>query len=513
MDTYIRDQVLRKNKLFDDPTSIFRRLGMFLYQGYVPTAFFNNANISEFHHVKDYHEQVVYDKNGKRVGTRKIDTLNMPKIVTSFLKRITMGEGYEFAIDNDEDGEKQKFFEDILSINNFDDAESDNLELMLNGGDKLLVIGYRRQSVRISYLNGFKFEVVEYEQGRAKSVVLYTDKVRQDEKNDKMYFYTLLEYHKLHDDDDEVEPYYEIRREIYQSQERYKLERGVRFNEHIGIFGNFEEHEQFDGVDVPMFVFTRSPYRNNKQLDTIRGLGLMINALDVNRSIDRTFDANNREIDKTKFQIIVPDEMLEHAYDKDGNTIDFYNTDTSWYSGLNAGDGFQFEPIIVSPPIRQEAYTAKLSQDLDIMCMQLGLSPGTLSFDKHLGRVTATQVVAEMDETHRTKVEIGNALTRGWREMIWSIYRYAKDVWKLIDWQMEKDDIKWELKDSVIIDDEAEFKKDMEAVREGLMPKREFLMKHYGLGDTEAEEWLSRIDSDDFEAFEDLIDAEEDAET
>ena len=512
MSTYIRDNVLRKHQLFDDPSSIFRRIGYYLYQGYLPSTVFENSGLAELEHKSDYSEEAVYDKNGKAIGKRRIDSLNVPKMVTNFLRRAIMGEGAMFSIDNDESGEKAEFFEEIIRKNNFYTAESDLIELMLNGGDMLHVIGYRRQQVKISFLNGFKFEIVEFEQGQAKSVVLFVEKVRFDKEKEKNMYYTMLELHRFKDDDDDVEPAYEIIREIYESGERYRLDRGVRFNEHVGMFGNFKDHELFPGVTEPMFSFTRLPYRNNKQLDTIRGLGLMINSMDVNRSIDIAYDANNQEIKNTKFKMLVPDEMLEHAYDKQGNMVSFYNSDKSAYVGLNAADGFQFNPIAVSPPIRQMEYTAKIKQDLDLLCMQLGLSPGTLSFDKHQGRVTATQVMSEMNETHRTRVEIADAITRSWRDLIWSIYNYSKEVWNLISWDMQYEDIRWELEDSVIIDDEAEFKKDLEAVRENLMPHREFLMKHYGLGDEEAEEWLSRVNQFDFSDI-DLGEADEDIET
>ena len=504
MGTFIRDKVLKKQRMFDDITSIYRRLSLFMYQGFVPNSIMHSDLTPELKAVDNYHEETVYDHKGNVVGKRKIDTLNIPKLATSMLRNLILGEGDDLSIDNDDSEEKVSFFKDILKKNYFYQNEADSIEIFLNTGDMLNTFALRKGEIKISYLNGFRFEVVEWEQGQPKSVVLYTERKQFDKKNNPVY-YTLLELHTCHEDDEE-ETYYDIRREIYEGPERYQLERGINYKEHIGLFGNLAEFEEFRGADVPMFVFTRLPIKNNKQIDTIRGIGLMTNSIDVLRNLDLAYDANNREIELTKTQIIVPDEMLEHGYDKDGNMINHYNKSTRWYSGLNAEDGFQFNPIIFNPTIRQPEYHAKIKQDLDLVCNQIGLSPGTFSFESGGAKMTATQVMVQADRTHRTRTEIGKAITQSWCELIWRIYKYAK-MWNLINWEMEYEDIKWELRDAVIIDDEALFQRDMLAVQAELMPKKEFLMRHYKLSDTEAEEWLDELETP---GFGDLLDVDED---
>lgn len=490
MGTYIRDKVLHRHRLFDDITSVYRRLGLFMYQGYVPNIVLDNDLTPELKSAGTFHDELVYDHKGNVTGKRKIDTLNLPKQITSMMRNLILGEGNEFNIDNDESEEKYNYFRNVLLDNHFDINVADQIEIFLNTGDMLNTFALRNGKVKISYLNGFRFEVVEYEQGRPKSVVLYSDRKVIDKKNNPVY-YTLLELHKINNDDED-NPFYEIRREVYEGRQRYELERGVNYKEHIGLFGNLKESEEFQGLDVPMFCYTRLPYKNNKQIDTIRGLGLMINSFDTLRNIDKTYDANNREIELTRTQVIVPDEMLEHGYDKDGNMINHYNSETKWYSGLNASDGFQFNPIVFNPQIRQEQYHAKIVQDLDLLCNQVGLSTGTFSFETGSTRLTATQVLLEQDRTHRTRTEIGNAIVEGWKKLIWYIYRYSK-MWGLISWDMDYEDIMWKLKDSIIVDDEAVFNQDLQAVQADIMPKKQFLMKHYNLSEEEAEEWLDDV--------------------
>lgn len=505
MNTYIRDQVLHKQRMFDDITSIYRRLALYMYQGFVPNAIMHSDLTPELKAIDTYHEQEVYDHKGNAVGKRKVDTLGIPKLATSLFRNLILGEGDDFSIDNDESGEKFEFFNDILKKNHFYQNEADSIEIFLNAGDMLNTFAMRNGEIKISYLNGFRFEIVEWEQGQPKSVVLYTERKQFDKKNNPVY-YTLLELHRLNDKDPDRK-FYEIRREIYEGRERYELERGVNYKEHIGLFGNLKEYEEFDGIEDPMFVFTRLPIKNNKQIDTIRGIGVMINSIDTLRNLDLSYDANNREIELTKTQIIVPDEMLEHGYDKEGNMINHYNKSTMWYSGLNAEDGFQFNPIVVNPTIRQEQYHQKIKQDLDLLCNQIGLSPGTFSFESGMGRMTATQVMVQADRTHRTRKEFGKTIVDGWKRMIWRIYKYAK-FWNLINWEMEYEDINWELNDSVIIDDEALFQRDLQAVMNDIMPKKKFLIKHYKLSDEEADEWLDELD---VPAFGDLL-APEDEE-
>lgn len=502
--TYIRDHVLHKQRMFDDITSVYRRLALYMYQGFVPNAVLHNDLTPELKAIDTYHEKELYDHKGNVIGKTKVDTLNIARLSTSLMRNLILGEGDDFTIDDDESGEKIAFFKNILKKNNFYQSQSDAIEIFLNAGDMLNTFALRNGEIKISYLNGFRFEVVEWEQGQAKSVVLYTDRKKFDDKNNPVY-YTLLELHRLNDDDPNRK-YYEIRREVYEGRERYELERGVNYKEHIGLFGNLKSYEEFDGIEEPMFVFTRLPIKNNKQIDTIRGVGMMINSIDTMRNLDLTYDANNREIEMTKTQVIVPDEMLEHGYDKDGNVINHYNTATKWYSGLNATDGFEFNPIVFNPQIRQEQYHAKIKQDLDLICNQIGLSPGTFNFESGVGRMTATQVVVQADRTHRTRTEIGKVITEGWCKLIWRIYEYAK-FWGLISWDMQYEDIKWQLNDAVIVDDEALFQRDMQAVQADIMPKKQFLMKHYNLSDTEADEWLEELDT---MAFGEALDIDED---
>jgi len=498
MNSYIRDKVLHKQRMFDDITSVYRRLSLYMYQGFVPNAVLHNDLTPELKAMDTYHEKEVYDHKGNVVGKGKIDTLNIPRLSTSLLRNLILGEGDDFYINNDTDNaDKLKFFKDILKHNHFYQNMADNIEIFLNTGDMLNTFALRNGEIKISYLNGFRFEIVEWEQGRPKSVVLYTDRKQFDKKNNPVY-YTLLELHRLNDDDPDGK-FYEIRREVYEGRERYELERGVNYKEHIGLFGNLKEYEEFVGTDDPMFVYTRLPIKNNKQIDTIRGVGIMINSIDTLRNLDLTYDANNREIEMTKTQVIVPDEMLEHGYDKDGNMINHYNTATKWYSGLNATDGFEFNPIVFNPQIRQEQYHQKIKQDLDLVCNQIGLSPGTFSFEAGVGRMTATQVVVQNDRSHRTRTEIGKSITDGWRRLIWRIYEYAK-FWNLINWDMEYEDIVWELNDAVIIDDEALFQRDLQAVQADVMPRKQFLIKHYKLSDEEADEWLADLDVAEFGA-------------
>lgn len=490
MATKIRDEVLRKNRLFDDTTSIYRRVALYMYQGFVPNAALDTSEVPELKAIGTYHEEQLYDHKGNPVGKRKIDTLNVPKLVTSTMKNLVLGEGYEVSIDDDESGEKYKWFMNLLKDNHFDANESDLVEVMLNTGDKLNAFAFRNGKIKLSYLNGFRYEVVEWEQGIPKSVVFFTDKRMLDKQSAELKYYTLLELHTL-----DEEGTYRIVREIYEGSDRYILEKGVEFNEYVAMFGNMVDYEEFVGVGAPMFSFTRLPTKNNKQLDSIRGLGLLVNSIDTVRNLDLTYDANNREIEMTQTKVIVPDEMLEHGFDKSGNQINHYNNQTRWYSGLNAQDGTTFSPQIFNPTIRQEQYHAKIQQDLDLISLQVGMDPGALSFQGQGGTlaVTATQVMLQHDRTHRTRVEIGRAVAEGWKTLLVNVYQYAR-YYNLINWEMDPDELHIKLNDSIVIDQEALFQRDMTAVEKGLMPKKEFLMKHYNLGDEEADEWLSRTE-------------------
>jgi A118 family predicted phage portal protein len=57
-------------------------------------------------------------------------------------------------------------------------------------------------------------------------------------------------------------------------------------------------------------------------------------------------------------------------------------------------------------------------------------------------------------------------------------------------------DITINFNDGVFVDQDSKRAADLQAVQAQVMPKKQFLMRNYGLDEGEADEWLSQIDSE-----------------
>lgn len=486
---FIRDEILKSKTIFSDITSIYRNVATSLYKGFLPDSVLNvEDEAPELYYMQGFHEYKTYPGNSQLGVETKRKSLQMPYTASNHLTKLILAEGYEFKIENDNDSKKLDFYKELLRYNNWEELEQDNVELMIGTGDKMNSFYRVGNKIMFNYVPSNRFEITDWTNSTTTATVIITEK-KVTEKGKATYYY-MLEYHhnKVNIIQEVATTQYVIDREIYKGKERNNINEFCKWNKYARLFdAKLEEQETFDGLDVPMFVFTKTPIKNNKDFYSPRGISPTINALDVLYSLDSAYDANYTEIDFTRFQIAVPDEMLEEVMQEDGKTNKRYNTRKAMYTGLGQYGEYQFEPKIINPDIRQTAYTEKINMDLDLTATKYGVTPGSYRFDGK-SIMTATQVTSEKEASQRTRVDYGATIVKKWREFFYNISKYAKH-WGMIDWELNLDDIVIKLEDSVIIDDQVRFDRTMKGVEIGLVPKEIARQTEFGADDTEAKEW------------------------
>ena len=500
--------LLYDNMLYQDRTSMYRMWGLYLYQGFADGAFFNQKALpDELGHYNDFFTVKEYDHEGKELAQeRKKKTINMTYIVSTLIRTLVMNEGFQVTIDNDNNlgdddnpkYEKATFFDNVLKHNNFYSREGDLLEYTIAMGDNLKVIWFDpeeddpEKKPKISFVKGNKFEIVRHHNGQPKSVLVTTVKEVMEKtklgRKQKVYYH-LLELHEIKKEN------YQIKREIYKGESRYQLKHQLSFANTAHEFGLREgkETELFEDT-TPLFVYTRNPIANNKDLDSPRGLGMTINAADIMDAINTAFDRDTMETEDAAFKIILPQDWLNTTYDLDtGKNIRFFNAKTRMYAGVNAEDGAMTKPEVFAPTMRTEQYEQKIENGQKRFAKEIKISPQTFSYDPQT-QTTATQVKLEHGETHSLRNEIIKELRNKWGDMLYIIYKYGKRL-GVIDFELEREDIDIHFPDGVTIDDETKFKQDMEAVKGEVISKDTFRRRHYQMNSDESNAESEKIDN------------------
>jgi A118 family predicted phage portal protein len=155
-----------------------------------------------------------------------------------------------------------------------------------------------------------------------------------------------------------------------------------------------------------------------------------------------------------------------------------------------------------SVELRVDEHVAALNAFLSILCLQVGFSASTFSFDERGGMKTATEVISENSKTYKTIKTVQNQL----RPAIEHVVRNIIDVAILYGMQYEGQSVEslaaggYEVKvvfdDGVTQDRQTNINEGVMLVGAGLLSKYKFMTdKKYGQGltDKQAQEELARI--------------------
>ena len=152
---------------------------------------------------------------------------------------------------------------------------------------------------------------------------------------------------------------------------------------------------------------------NNLDDNSPLGVSLYANALGTLRALDIVFDGFVQEFRLGKKRIIVPERCIRTVVDPQTNQMRRYFDPTDEvYVAMNTStpndETFKIQDNSVE--LRVEEHVAALNAFLSILCLQLGFSPGTFTFDQKEGLKTATEVVSENSKTYKTICSVQNML-------------------------------------------------------------------------------------------------------
>ena len=466
---------------------------------------------------KPWHVVPVTAVGAKPGQTRQLFRLNTAKAISAELASLVWGEEAQFSVSTagwvpkkDADGivtnpdPLAAFVEDVLRKNAFAEKLQELIEQGLAlGGAAIKVWADAREGtapeIRLGYCMADQFVPLAWDNARITEGVFISRRAR------KGWYYTRLEWHRWNGET------YVITNELYRSE----MQRGANAGQNQDILGIrcplAELQEMFPGLEpetvVPvedsLFSYFRTPIANNIDDNSPLGVSIYANALETLHAIDICYDSFVTEFRLGKKKIIVPARFLRMVTDPEtGRQVRYFDPNDETYVGVADDDGTAGVHDI-SVELRVEEHVAALNALLSILCLQIGFSANTFSFDEHQGGIkTATEVVSENSKTYKTVRTVQNQL----RPMLEHMVQNIIDVAILYGMSWEGQSVEalaaggWEVKvtfdDGVTQDRQTNLNEGVMLVGAGLLSKYKFLTdKKFGQGltDKEAAEELQRI--------------------
>ena len=464
---------------------------------------------------KPWHVVPVAAVGARPNQTRQLFRLNVAKAVCAELAGLVWSEECQVSVSTEgwveqanEDGvitnpdPLKGFIEDVLRKNAFGEKCQELIEQGLALGGAAVKVwaepdrrvragnGDGPMDIRLGYCMADQFVPLAWDNARVTEGVFISRKAR------KGWYYTRLEWHRWNGET------YVITNELYKAD----MQRGanVENQDILGIRCPVAElAELYPGlepetvipVEESLFSYWRTPIANNIDDNSPLGVSIYANALEVLHAIDICYDSFVTEFRLGKRKIIVPARFLRMVTDpQTGRQVRYFDPNDETFVGMADDDGTAGINDI-SVELRVEEHVAALNALLSILCLQLGFSVNTFSFDEKQGGLkTATEVVAENSKTYKTVKTVQNQLA----PMIEHMIRNIIDVAILYGMQWQGQSVEslaaggWEVKvtfdDGVTQDRQTNLNEGVMLVGAGLLSKFTFLTdRKYGQGLTEKE--------------------------
>lgn len=314
------------------------------------------------------------------------------------------------------------------------------------------------------------------------------------------YYYTRLEWHKW----DGLT--YWITNELYRSEKREESTRTEDFpqaaepQDILGfryplntIYPLLSEATPMEGLSGSLFAYYRTAQANNLDDNSPLGVSIYANAMSTLKALDICYDSFIREFVLGKKRIIVPAQCINTVVDPEtGIMRRYFDATSEVYEALSTDNPDALKISDNTLELRVEEHVAAINAFLSILCLQLGFSAGTFTFDRAQGLKTATEVISENSKTYKTikghQMQIKMAIDQ--------IVNAIIQVAALYDMQWEGKSIRalaaqpWESKvvfdDSILQDRQTNINEGILLCGNGLMSKKRFLVETLGMTEEEA---------------------------
>lgn len=398
---------------------------------------------------------------------REMDRLCVAKVLCDCFSDLTFSEQCEITVD---DEVYQEYVLKCFEVNNFWERMPEIIASAYALGGCAVKIIIKNKMPIIDFVHGNSFLPVEWIGNKITKGAFVT----VTKKNS--YFYKLIE----------MQSYGKTEYKLFKSCSQNELGSPCELSE-LYSFGELADYKS----DYPMFAYFKPCVSNNAEYDTPLGMSIFANAVDTLKSLDVAFDSFSREFILGKKRIIVPSNSIQTVVDaKSGELVRYFDTDDEVFVALKAEDGENLKISDNTVALRINEHVSAINALLNILCFQVGLSAGTLSFDAVQGMKTATEVVSQDSKTARTIKSNKNLLTEAVETIVNAVISAGiylgdlqpKEYTVTVGWQ-----------DNIIVDDNTLIDNNIKLVSAGLKSKVKAIMEVQKCDEKTALEEIKRI--------------------
>lgn len=471
----------------------------FYYFGIFPWKYVFRGYYKPWHLVK---APTIADPN----HTRDLARLNMAKAVSAELAGLVWNEQCTVAVSQEgaEDQPLDEFVQEVLQKNNFWTKMQEHIEqsMALGGGALKVWVEHRRdqngdpipgsEELKIGYCMADQFVPTAWNNAEVTEGVFISREAKGG------YYYTRLEWHKW---DGET---YWVTNELFRADQKNGSQEpqdilGFRYPLET-IYPELSPETSLQGIENSLFAYYRTAIANNIDDNSPLGVSIYANAMDTLRALDICYDSLVNEFRLGRKRIIVPASMVRTVTDpQTGAVRRYFDATNEVYEALSTDDPDSLKIQEQNTTLRVDEHIDAINALLSVLCLQLGFSAGTFTFDRQSGIKTATEVISENSKTFKTvkshQLQVKAAIER----LVDSIIEVAA----LYDLQWNGLRIKdlaakgWERKvtfdDSILQDRQTNINEGILLVGNGLMSKKTFLVEKLGYTNEEAEAELEAV--------------------
>ena len=452
--------------------------------------------------------KTINDPKGKR---RTLATMNAGKMAASQLARYCWSERCDFSVsmegwDSDEPDPLNEYLQEVLRQNSFGTGFGDLLEKAFAMGGGALKewvevpkdkdgndIGPGR--VRIGYHMAGQFVPTAWDNSKVKSAIFISREAREG------FYYSTVEWHRYDGTS------YRVTNELYRAPMKGTTEPqnilGWWYPLNL-VYPLLSPATDFPEPRGTFFQYIRPFGANYADDNSPLGMSIFAPALDTLHGLDIIFDSLQREYTLGRKRIIVPARLIRKVppVGGSGGMVSYFDADDEVYEALSTDTTEDLKIIDNSVDIRVQEHVDGINANLSILCGQIGLDPGVLSFDAQRGMKTATEVVSENSKTFGTVKANENGIKDALTDMVHAIFDLASRY--DIEWEGRKVadlvkggyNVNISFDDGITQDRQTNINEGISLVAAGLMSKTTFLTDpKYGqaLTPEAAEAELARI--------------------
>ena len=448
---------------------------------------------------------------------RHIFRMNTAKAVCSEIAGLVWGEECDvhvsingYKADDEHPDPLNDFVHEVLKDNAFSEKMQEDIEqgCALGGSSLKVWRDIRRDSsgnevqgtekIRIGYAMADQFVPLTWDNAQIYEGVFISRTAKRG------WYYTRLEWHQW----DGMT--YTIRNELFRSD----MQKGANGDSQdiLGIrvplaeLYPYLDEETVVPVGESLFSYWRTPIANNLDDNSPLGMSIYGNALETLHALDICFDSFVSEFRLGKKRIIVPAKAIKTVVDPvSGAMRRYFDATDEAYEALATDNPEDLKIQDNSVELRVEEHVAAINAFLSILCLQIGFSAGTFTFDEHTGLKTATEVISENSKTYKTVKTIQNQIQSAIKRTVDNIINVAVLYDMEYEGQKIADMIAPGYETSIMFDDgvtqdrQTNVNEGVMLVGAGLLSKKKFLTdKKYGQGLTpeEADAELAQIQSE-----------------